>query len=115
TAGSSPVVRVLARRQRSLTAVHHCFCCRAAVVRPRAPLLVTMTLVRLGYQAARVNSPSAVLWLPPFKESEATPVARCGIRVSTSKPISPVCLCCQHRPDGNASHRTARSLYRRPL
>ena len=48
--------------------------------RPRAPLLVTMSLFGLSYQAARANSPSAVLWLPPFKESEATPVARSSSR-----------------------------------
>ena len=45
TAGSFPEVSGLSRRQRSLPAVHHRFCCRAAVIWPRAPLPVTMTLI----------------------------------------------------------------------
>ena len=61
-------------------AVTLCFCCRAAVRWPRAPLLVTVSLFGLSYQAARANSPSAVLFLPPFKESEATLVARSSLR-----------------------------------
>jgi len=61
-------------------AVTPCFCCRAAVSWPRAPLLVTVSLFGLSYQAARANSPSAVLVLPPFKESEATLVARSSLR-----------------------------------
>ena len=78
--------RVFPRCQRSFPpsaffqAVTLRFCCRAAVRRPRAPLLVTVSLFGLSYQAARANSPSAVLWLPPFKESEATPVARSSSR-----------------------------------
>ena len=61
-------------------AVTPCFCCRAAMRWPRAPLLVTVSLFGLSYQAARANSPSAVLLLPPFKESEATLVARSSLR-----------------------------------
>ena len=78
--------RVFPRCQRSFPpsaffqAVTLRFCCRAAVRRPRAPLLVTVSLFGLSYQAARANSPSAVLLLPPFKESEATPVARSSSR-----------------------------------
>ena len=56
------------------------FCCRAAESRPRAPLLVTISLYRLSDQAARVNCSSAVDFVPPFKESEATPVARSSLR-----------------------------------
>jgi site-specific DNA recombinase len=43
TASSFRGVSVLSRRQRSLPAVRHRFCCRAAVARPRVPLLVPMT------------------------------------------------------------------------
>jgi len=45
--GTFPKVSGLSRRQRSLPAVHPHFCCRAVGVRPRAPLLVTMTLYLL--------------------------------------------------------------------
>ena len=41
-ARSFPEVSGLSHRQRSLPAVRHCFCCRAAVARPRAPLPVTV-------------------------------------------------------------------------
>jgi hypothetical protein len=47
TAGSFPGVSGLSRRQRSLPAVLHCFCCRAAVDRPRVPLRVAVTLYLL--------------------------------------------------------------------
>lgn len=40
-ARSFPGVSGLSRRQRSLPAVRHCFCCRAAVAWPRAPSPVT--------------------------------------------------------------------------
>ncbi len=40
-----PGVNVLSRRQRSLPAVLHRFCCRAAMDRPRVPLLVAITLL----------------------------------------------------------------------
>ena len=46
------------------------FCCRAAVNRPRAPLLVTMSLRHLTNQAARANCWLAILWVAPFSESE---------------------------------------------
>ena len=65
------------------------FCCRAAVNRPRAPLLVTMSLRHLTDQAARANCSSAILWVAPFSESE-----QLGSHVRPpellSKPISPV-------------------------
>ena len=41
----------LSRRQRSLPAVHHYFCCRAVAIRPRESLLVPVTLcylIKLG-------------------------------------------------------------------
>ena len=41
-ARSFPEVSGLSRRQWSLPTVRHCFCCRAAVARPRAPLPVTV-------------------------------------------------------------------------
>lgn len=41
-AGSFPGVNVLSRGQRSLPAVLHCFCCRAAVDWPRVPRRVAM-------------------------------------------------------------------------
>ena len=65
------------------------FCCRAAVDRPRAPFLVTMSLRHLTDQAARANCSSAILWVAPFSESE-----QLGSHVRPpellSKPISPV-------------------------
>src|SRR5699024_558820 len=79
TAGSLPgqlacaSVPSVPRCQRSFTppaffhAVNHHFCCRAVAIRPRAPLLVTMSLLaRSDDQAARAKSPSALLWLPRF-------------------------------------------------
>ena len=81
-----PRRRIFLRCQRSFPssaffqAVTLRFCCRAAESWPRAPLLVTISLYRLSDQAARVNCSSAVDFLPPFKESEATPVARSSLR-----------------------------------
>ena len=81
-----PRRRIFLRCQRSFPssaffqAVTLRFCCRAAESRPRAPLLVTISLYRLSDQAARVNCSSAVDFVPPFKESEATPVARSSLR-----------------------------------
>ena len=45
TAKSFLEVSGLSRRQRSLPAVHHYFCCRAVVIWPRALLLVTISLI----------------------------------------------------------------------
>jgi hypothetical protein len=71
-AGSFPDVSGLSRRQRSLPAVHHRFCCRAAVVRPRAPSQVTMTpcryLIRSSGEGVRLLVGSCVV--APFSESE---------------------------------------------
>jgi hypothetical protein len=47
TAGSFPDVSGLSRRQWSFPTVHPRFCCRAAWIRPRAPLLVTILLFYL--------------------------------------------------------------------
>lgn len=46
TAGSFPDVSGLSRCQWSLPTVHPRFCCRAAVIRPRAPSLVTIFLLQ---------------------------------------------------------------------
>ena len=99
TAGSFSGVSGLSRRQRSLPAVLHCFCCRAAVDRPRVPLLVAVTLIPPGDQAARANSPSAVLWVPRFR-SLSNSGRTMWLPVSTSKPISPVCTAIQLCPCG---------------
>ena len=65
------------------------FCCRAAVDRPRAPLLVTMSLRSPEDQAARANCSLAILVVAPFSESE-----QLGSHVRPmklmSKPVSPV-------------------------
>jgi len=81
SAGSFPEVSVLSRRQRSFPAVHHRFCCRAAVNRPRVPSLVARYLFSSCYQAARARSTSesASVWLPRFKSlsnSGRTPVSQ---------------------------------------
>src|SRR2546421_5944588 len=70
-------------------AVIHCFCCRAAVDRPRVPLRVAMTLNYLFDQAARAKSLLALLFGAPFKESEQLRSHE-RLPVSTSKPISPL-------------------------
>ena len=65
--------RVFPRCQRSFppsavfAAVILCFCCRAAVDRPRVPSRVAMTLDHLMDQAARAKSPSALLFGAPFR------------------------------------------------
>ena len=71
-------------------AVTHRFCCRAAVSRPRVPLLVPMSLYRLTRgQAARANCSSAILVGAPFYESEPLG-SRSRPPLLTSKPVSPV-------------------------
>ncbi len=45
TAGSFPDVSGLCLRSAVSPAVHHYFCCRAVVIRPRVPLLVAVTLL----------------------------------------------------------------------
>lgn len=49
TAGSFPDVSGLSRRQWSFPTVHPRFCCRAAVIRPRAPSLVTVFLLQTDF------------------------------------------------------------------
>ena len=94
-----PRRRIFLRCQRSFPssaffqAVTLRFCCRAAESRPRAPLLVTISLYRLSDQAARVNCSSAVDFVPPFKESEATPVARSSLRSRRRNRSAPDRLC----------------------
>ena len=60
----------LSRRQRSFPAVHHCFCCRAAVIWPREPLPVPMTLCYLTRSGGESDTLVAVSLVAPFKESE---------------------------------------------
>ena len=60
----------LSRRQRSFPAVHHCFCCRAAVIWPREPLPVPMTLCYLIRSGGESDTLVAVSLVAPFKESE---------------------------------------------
>jgi len=94
-----PRRRIFLRCQRSFPssaffqAVTLRFCCRAAESWPRAPLLVTISLYRLSDQAARVNCSSAVDFVPPFKESEATPVARSSLRSRRRNRSAPDRLC----------------------
>ncbi len=94
-----PRRRIFLRCQRSFPssaffpAVTLRFCCRAAESRPRAPLLVTISLYLLKDQAARVNCSSAVDFVPPFKESEATPVARSSLRSRRRNRSAPDRLC----------------------
>ena len=65
------------------------FCCRAAVNRPRAPFLVTMSLHNLMNQAARANCSLAILFVAPFSESEQLG-SHARPKSLTSKPVSPV-------------------------
>jgi len=65
TAGSFSDARGLCLRSAVSPAVHHYFCCRAVVVRPRASLLITVTLfARWLDQAARANCSLAILFVP---------------------------------------------------
>jgi hypothetical protein len=87
--------RVFPRCQRSFPppavfpAVNHRFCCRAAVLRPRVPLLVAGALGRLGYQAATANCLLAVVVVPRLR-SLSNSGRTIRLPVSTSKPISPL-------------------------
>ena len=65
------------------------FCCRAAVDRPRAPLLVTMSLHSPEDQAARANCSLAILCGAPFSESEqlGSHSQASGPDVETSQPL----------------------------
>ena len=65
------------------------FCCRAAVDRPRAPFLVTMSLHYLTNQAARANCSLAILFFAPFSESEQLG-SHARPQKLMSKPVSPV-------------------------
>jgi hypothetical protein len=68
------------------------FCCRAAVDRPRAPFLVTMSLRYLTNQAARANCSLAILFFAPFSESEQLG-SHARPQILMSKPVSPVFDC----------------------
>ena len=89
TAGSFPGVSGLSHRQRSLPAVLHCFCCRAAVDRPRVPLRVAVTLYLLTRSGGESEVAFGASLGAPFKESEQLR-SHTRLTVSTSKPISPV-------------------------
>ena len=102
TAGSFPGASGLSRRQRSVPAVTNTSVAGLCWSGPACHCW-SRCLSTACYQAARANSPSAVLLLPPFKESEATPVARGGFRVTTSKPISPVFSCSPHVTAGRTT------------
>ena len=65
------------------------FCCRAAVDRPRAAFLLTMSLRSPEDQAARANCSSAILFGAPFYESEQLG-SHARPSSLTSKPVSPV-------------------------
>ena len=65
------------------------FCCRAAVDRPRAPFLVTMSLHYLTNQAARANCSLAILFFAPFSESEQLG-SHARPEKLMSKPVSPM-------------------------
>ena len=86
------------------------FCCRAAVDRPRAPFLVTMSL-RSPNQAARANCSLAILFFAPFSESEQLG-SHARPQKLMSKPVSPMFDCsssltaneCFRRPRGGTKH-----------
>ena len=112
-----PRRRIFLRCQRSFPssaffqAVTLRFCCRAAESRPRAPLLVTISLYRLSDQAARVNCSSAVDFVPPFKESEATPVARSSLRSRRRNRSAPD----RHCSDAHNSVASSGSRWRKTI
>ena len=84
-----PEVSGLSRRQRSLPAVLHRFCCRAAADRPRVSSRIAGTLYGLTRSGGESEVAIGASFGAPFKESEQL---RSHVRqpVSTSKPISPV-------------------------
>jgi hypothetical protein len=103
-AWSFPGVSGLSHRQRSLPAVLHRFCCRAAMDWPRVPSLVAMCL---GYLIRSGSESEVVVGLclgAPFKESEQL---RSHVRIPsfTSKPISPV----SGPPSRHAGRRVSRN------
>ena len=86
--------RVFPRGQRSfptvsgaLPAVHHRFCCRAAMIRPRVPLLVAVALCRQsGGESERA---SVVSLVAPFRESGRL-WSRAWASTLVSKPVGPM-------------------------
>jgi hypothetical protein len=88
TADAFVGVSGLSRRQRSFPAVHRCFCCRAAVIRPREPLLVPMTLMSPDYQAARATRWLPCLWLPRLRSlsNSGRTIRRTIQHVETDQP-----------------------------
>ena len=68
SAWAFPGVRGLSLPSAVSPAVHHCFCCRAAVVWPRVASRLAVFLTSPEDQAARAKSAldSALLWVPRF-------------------------------------------------
>ena len=90
SAGTFSGVRVLSFRQRSLHAVPHCFCCQAAVSRPRVPSPVAMFLTSPELSGGESEIVSlGVSLVAPFHESEQLG-SHVRFPVPTSKPVSPV-------------------------
>jgi hypothetical protein len=91
----SPMSAVFAGCQWSFPTVHHRFWCQAAMVRPRVPLLVAMTLcylIRSGGESEIVRS--GVSLGAPFKESEqlrSHAVASWSRRRNRSAPCAVTC------------------------
>jgi len=107
----------LSHRQRSLPAVLHHFCCRAVADRPRAPLLVTMSLHYLGVGLGGESEVAIGASLgAPINESEQLG-SQMKSSVPTSKPIAPLSrsvqctahlfLCARVRSRSRAMSRSA--------
>ena len=65
TAWAFPGVSGLCLLSAVSPAVHHCFCCRAAAIRPRVTSRLAMFLLLPDYQAARAKSALLALLLNP--------------------------------------------------
>ena len=86
-------------------AVHHDSCCRAVVVRPRVPLLVAVSLLRLTRSGGESVIAFGGYLCALFKESEQLR-SHDGVTDSTSKPVSPVCWCRMSRNQRPSRGRT---------
>lgn len=89
----------LSHRQRSVHAVNLYFCCRAVVVRPREPLLVTMSLYCLTKSGCESEVAIGASFGSPFYESEKLG-SHVRLPISTSKPVSPLSMNCAPRRGG---------------
>lgn len=91
TAGSFPDVSVLSRRQWSFPTVHPRFCCRAAWIWPRAPLLVTVLLFYLLKKIRRRERTAhfwRFIWCPRLTSLRqlGSQIRLPGPNVETSQP-----------------------------